>query len=97
MVSKVADRQVALFQDEVLAFENEPVVENVRSRYRNDYQGFKEDSLNFAPDINEREYTTVNDVLGAYGHLSARELSKLSHTFKSRSQAYKCGTSNGEG
>lgn len=91
-MAHLAEFHEHLFQDEVLAFENDPVVESIRLRYRNDYQGLKKDSENFAPDFDEKEYSTLNDILGVYGHLSARELSELSHTFKSWSQAYMRGT-----
>lgn len=80
-----------LFGDEVLAFENGLVVEKVRLRYRNDYSGFKADSEKFNPDFTEEEYDTLNAVIGIYGHLSAKELSNLNHSFRSWRQAYQNG------
>lgn len=82
-----------LFNDDVLAFENGLVVEKVRLRYRNDYYGLKADSEKFNPDFTEEEYETLNAVLGIYGHLSARELSNLNHTFKVWRMAYQNGMS----
>ncbi|MCI9584788.1 MAG: DUF4065 domain-containing protein [Clostridium sp.] len=82
-----------LFKDDVLAFENGLVVEKVRLRYRNDYSGFKSDSERFNPDFNEEEYETLNAVIGVYGHLTAKELSDLNHSFQSWRQAYQNGMS----
>lgn len=91
-MAHLSEHQKPLFSDEVLAFRNGPVVENIRLRYRNDYYGFKKDSDNFEPIFSEEEYDTLNNVLGIFGHLSARKLSDLSHTFESWSQAYARGT-----
>lgn len=82
-----------LFEDNILAFENGLVVEKVRLRYRNDYSGFKADSEKFNPDFNEAEYKTLHDVIGLYGHLTAKELSGLNHSFQSWKQAYQNGIS----
>lgn len=81
-----------LFGDDILAFENGLVVEKVRLRYRNDYFSFKADSEKFNPDFNEEEYETLNAVIGVYGHLTARELSDLNHSFHSWQYAYQNGT-----
>ena len=70
-----------LFQEPVLAYENGFVVENVRQRYKNDYYGLKKDSDIFNPDFTEDEYQILNDTLGIFGKLSARELSDISHEF----------------
>ena len=85
-MAHLARCQQPLFGDDILAFENGLVVEKVRLRYRNDYSGFKADS--------EEEYETLNAVIGVYGHLTARELSDLNHSFKSWRQAYKSGTAD---
>lgn len=82
-----------LFGDDILAFENGLVVEKIRLRYRNDYFGFKADSERFNPDFDEMEYQTLNDIIGLYGHLTAKELSDLNHSFQSWKYAYKNGTS----
>lgn len=83
-----------LFDENILAFENGLVVEKVRLRYRNDYYGFKADSEKFNPDFSEEEYETLNAVIGVYGSLTARELSDLTHSFRSWQQAYQNGTSD---
>ena len=84
-----------LFSDPVLAYENGFVVENVRQRYKNDYAGLKNDSNGFNPDFSEQEYQILNDTLGIFGGLPAKELSNLSHEFSSWKKAYKKGFSNG--
>ena len=93
-MAHLAQCQQPLFGDDILAFENGLVVEKVRLRYRNDYSGFKADSERFNPDFSEEEYETLNAVIGVYGHLTARELSDLNHSFKSWKQAYKNGTAD---
>ena len=93
-MAHLARCQQPLFGDDILAFENGLVVEKVRLRYRNDYSGFKADSERFNPDFSEEEYETLNAVIGVYGHLTARELSDLNHSFKSWRQAYKSGTAD---
>lgn len=81
-----------LFNEEILAFENGFVVEGVRLRYKNDYYGFKIDSDRFEPNFSEEEYETLNAAIGIFGHVSARELSELSHVFESWKRAYETGT-----
>lgn len=93
-MAHIAQCQQPLFGEDILAFENGLVVEKVRLRYKNDYLGFKADSEKFNPDFTEDEYEALNVVIGVYGHLTARELSDLNHTFKSWKQAYKNGTSD---
>ena len=83
--------QQVLFDDDILAFKNGMVVEKIRLRYRNDYLGFKSDSEKFNPDFSAEEYEILNDVIGVFGHLSAKELSDLNHSFYSWKQAYKNG------
>ncbi len=88
----LAQCEKPLFGDDILAFANGLVVEKVRLRYRNDYSGLKADSERFNPDFDETEYETLNAVIGVYGHLTAKELSELTHSFNSWRQAYKNGT-----
>ncbi len=84
-----------LFAEPVLAYENGFVVESVRQRYKNDYAGLKNDSGEFNPDFSEEEYRILNDTLGIFGRLQAKELSNLSHEFSSWKKAYEKGFSNG--
>ena len=83
-----------LFKDDVLAFENGYVVESVRQRYLHDYDGFKVDSERFNPNFTAEEYKVLNDTLGIFGKLPAKELSKLSHEFLSWKKAFENGTRN---
>ena len=91
-MAHLAQCRQPLFGDDILAFENGLVVEKVRLRYRNDYLGFKADSERFNPDFNEEEYETLNAIIGVYGHLTAKELSNLNHSFNSWRYAYQNGT-----
>lgn len=84
----MAQEYQQLFNDEIVVVGNGLVVEKVWLRYRNDYYGLKVDSEKFNPNFTEEEYETLNAVLGIYGFLSARELSKLIHSFKVWRMAY---------
>ena len=75
----LAERDMPLFDDEVLAFKHGCVIEKVRLRYKNDYPGFAADSRAFNPDFSQEEYDVLNLTVSLFGHLSARELSDLNH------------------
>lgn len=87
-MSYIAQYKKPLFEEDVLAFRNGLVVEKVRLRYKNDYYGLKKDSEQFNPDFSENEYEILKAVIGVYGHLSAKQLSELSHVFKSWNSGY---------
>lgn len=70
-----------LFGEEMLAFEGGTVIEEVRQRYKNDFDGYLKDSIEFNPNFNSAEYEVLNTTIDIFGHLSARELSDLNHTF----------------
>lgn len=91
-LANIAEYGQVLFNDEVLAFKNGCVVEKIRLRYKNDYQGFKKDSDSFEPDFTENEYEILGLVLAILGSASARELSEINHTFNFWKQAYQRGT-----
>lgn len=91
-LANIAEYGQVLFNDEVLAFKNGCVVEKIRLRYKNDYQGFKKDSDSFEPDFTENEYEILGLVLAIFGNASARELSEINHTFNFWKQAYQRGT-----
>lgn len=88
----VAEFGELLFSDEVLAFKNGCVVEKVRLRYKNDYNGFYTDSLNYQPDFTENEYSVLNDVMAVFGSATAKELSEINHTFNFWKEAFEKGT-----
>lgn len=89
----IAEYGVPLYEDDVLAFKDGYVVEDIRQWYRSDYKSFKADSDKFIPDFNGQEYDVINATLGIFGDISARELSELSHSFESWSQTYKSAMS----
>ena len=91
-LANIAEYGQVLFNDEVLAFKNGCVVEKIRLRYKNDYQGFKKVSDSFEPDFTENEYEILGLVLAIFGSASARELSEINHTFNFWKQAYQRGT-----
>lgn len=77
-----------LFPDPIRAFRNGFVVESVRLRYKNDFDGFYEDSMTFDPDFSQNEYDVLNLTAAVFGHLSARELFDVNHRFSFWKQAY---------
>lgn len=84
----------SLFNYEILAFENGCVIEKVRLRYKNDYSGFKQGSVDFQPDFTEKEYYILNLVTDIFGKASATELSEINHTFDFWKKALEKGTDN---
>lgn len=94
-LANIAEYGVPLFEEPVLAFRNGCVVEKVRLRYRNDYPSFKRDSDSFDPDFSEEEYGVLNLVLSIFGDVSARELSKMNHTFEFWKAAYEASIVDG--
>lgn len=95
-LANIAEYGEPLFNDEVLAFKNGCVVEKVRLRYKNDYLGFKHDSVSYQPNFTEEEYSILNLVLNIFGNASAKELSDINHTFDFWKLAYEKGNSCGE-
>ena len=78
----MAQYEHPLFDDEICAFANGCVVENVRLRYKNDFAGLLKDSVEFDPDFSQEEYDSLNLSMEIFGRLSAKELSELNHTFR---------------
>ena len=91
-LANIAEYGEPLFKDEVLAFKNGCVVEKVRLRYKNDYRGLKKDSEAYQPDFTEREYQILNIIMGVFGNVSAKGLSKINHTFNFWKLAFDNGT-----
>lgn len=77
----VAENGKPLFLEPIRAFNNGCVVEEVRLRYKNDYQNLYMESKTAVPNVSEREYEVINLTAELFGKLSATELSKLSHSF----------------
>jgi uncharacterized phage-associated protein len=78
----LAERNKLLFDDEILAFDQGCVIEEVRLRYRNDYPAFLQDSKNFDPNFSQEEHDVINLAISIFGKLSARELSNVNHSFE---------------
>ena len=77
----LAERDIPLFEDEILAFEHGCVIEKVRLRHANDFAGFIADSREFNPDFTQEEYNVLNLTVALFGGLSARDLSDINHAF----------------
>lgn len=77
-----------LFEDDICAFANGCVVENIRLRYKNDFDGLYKDSVEFDPDFTQEEYDALNLSISIFGRLSAKELSEINHTFRFWSKHY---------
>lgn len=88
----IAEYGEPLFNDQVLAFQNGCVIEKVRLRYKNDYDGFKKDSDLYQPDFFESEYDVLNFITDVFGKATACELSEINHTFRFWKDAYNKGT-----
>lgn len=88
----IAEYGKRLFSDDILAFSNGCVVEDVRLKYKNDYANFYHDSQTFQPDFSEQEYSVLNQILSIFGTASAKELSDINHAFCFWKEAFSNGT-----
>lgn len=88
----LAEHGVSLFDDEILAFRNGCVVENVRLEYRNNYSGLKKESSDYSPDFTKDELDVLTLTIEIFGNLSAVELSELNHQFSFWRNAFQRGT-----
>ncbi|MDO4952803.1 MAG: DUF4065 domain-containing protein [Synergistaceae bacterium] len=93
----IAEYNIPLFDDEILAFEHGCVVEKVRLRYKNDYAGFKKDSDSYQPDFSEDEYNVLRLTMNIFGRSKPRELSDVHHSFRFWKNAYENGLKQGGG
>jgi uncharacterized phage-associated protein len=84
----LAEHDVPLFSDEILAYTQGCVVERVRLRYKNDYINLARDSEKYKPDFTQDEYNVLNVNTSIFGKLSARELSEINHSFEFWKKAY---------
>lgn len=66
----------SLFEDDFFAFENGPVVENVRKSYKNDYFTLKNKPL---PKYSEKEMETLILTNEIFGDSTSDELIEISH------------------
>lgn len=70
-----------LFKDDIQAFEKGCVVENVRTKYRESYEDFVVESMNFYHNFTKEQYESLEKVNKIFGRLSADILSDLTHQF----------------
>jgi len=77
-----------LFEDDILAFKNGCVIEEIRLAYRDNYRDFTKDAeskeFSFSPGIMD----TLNMTVSLFGNINARELSGLNHSQKSWEDAF---------
>jgi len=84
----LAERNVPLFDDIILAYQQGCVIESVRIRYRDNYNSFVKDSLEYNPDFSQDILDVLNLTSLLFGKLSARELSDINHSFMFWKNAY---------
>ncbi|MCQ2387650.1 MAG: SocA family protein, partial [Clostridia bacterium] len=88
----IIERNKSLFPEKIRAFQNGCVVEEVRLRYKNDYMSLFMDSREYNPNFTQEEYDILNLTIGLFGHLSARQLSELNHSFSFWKNAFENST-----
>ena len=84
----LAERDVPLFDEKILAFNQGCVIDKVRLRYSNDFNAFVEESRKFNPKFSQEEQSALDITLELFGRLSARELSEINHAFNFWYTAY---------
>lgn len=89
----LAEFESCLFNDEILAFRNGCVIEEIRLAYKNNYAKLKEESDRFIETFTEQERESLELTMEIFGNLSANELSNLNHQFKFWNDSYQNGIS----
>jgi uncharacterized phage-associated protein len=84
----IAEKGKPLFFEQVRAYLNGCVVEEVRLRYKNDCINFCSESESYEPTFTQDEYDVLNLTADIFGKLSARELSDLNHNFSFWKSSY---------
>jgi len=84
----LAEYNQPLFNDDILAYNQGCVIENIRLKYKNDCAGFVRESKEFNPQFTTDEYKILDLCVSIFGKLSARELSELNHSFDFWKRAY---------
>lgn len=88
----IAEYGTPLFHDEILAFKNGCVIENVRLAYRNNYHNLLTQCRNFYVNFNATEQETIMLTIKIFGALTAKELSEIQHQFSFWQNSYEHGT-----
>ena len=81
-----------LFDDPIYAFKNGCVVENVRQRYKYDYEGLAKEAGTYEEDFSKSDQDSIDLTAALLGELSAKELSDLNHQFMFWKRNYDKGT-----
>jgi uncharacterized phage-associated protein len=84
----LAERDVPLFNDEMLAYKQGCVVEEIRLKYKNDCSSLVNESSRFMPMFSQDERDVLDLTIDIFGKLSARELSDINHSFTFWNNAY---------
>ena len=71
-----------LFEDNIRAFENGPVVECVRKRYKEDHNAFVKEAYNSEYNFGEKVKNTLETTIELFGDISAKKLSDMTHKHK---------------
>gem|GEM_PF-659881 len=87
----LAKHQEPLFKEDILAFENGSVVEEVRQPYQHNHNSFIASAYYGGAEgesLNEAQLETLELVKNVFGDLDAQELSDLNHLHESWKKAY---------
>ena len=87
----MAETCLPLFTENIYAFENGYVVEDIRKLYRNNYAELKRKSDDLIPDFSIGEFKILATTEIVYGSLSPMQLSRLSHQYAFWLDAYNNG------
>lgn len=68
-----------LFENEMYAFKNGIVVEDVRIPYSNNYYGYRKSLQSYSADFTEDQLNSINMSISIFNKLSAKELSDIQH------------------
>ncbi|ENH96736.1 hypothetical protein J416_09569 [Gracilibacillus halophilus YIM-C55.5] len=77
-----------LFDDQINAYENGCIIENVMNSYYYNHSSFMVEAFSNHEDLSADESNTVNFVIDTFGSLSAEELSEINHTHHCWKKAY---------
>lgn len=78
LISLVKNKK-PLFQDDLYAFKNGVVVENVRQEYKANYTQLKRESRNYKNNFNCKDEDVIKITNDIFGSVDAEELSRLTH------------------
>lgn len=78
-----------LFRDKIYAFKKGMVIDDVRKKYKNDYQTIINCEL---PKLSSKELETLKITVEIYGKYNAQQLSEITHDQLSWKEKYRQGT-----